>query len=58
MAYWGMHKWLEDYIYRVNIGVWVFVGAGSMVVVIAMATIAVQAVRAAVANPARSLRSE
>lgn len=58
LAYWGMHKWLEDYVYRTRIGAWVFVAAAGMVVVIALATISVQAVRAALANPAGSLRSE
>jgi putative ABC transport system permease protein len=58
IAYWGMHKWLEDYTYRIEIGVWIFVAAAGMVVLIALATISVQAVRAALANPAMSLRSE
>ncbi|HEV2479938.1 MAG TPA: ABC transporter permease [Puia sp.] len=58
IAYWGMHRWLQDYEYRIEIGAWIFVAAAGMVVVIALATISVQAVRAAVANPAGSLRSE
>jgi len=60
MAYWGMHRWLQDYQsqYRIDIGAGVFLGAGVMVVAIALATISVQAVRAALANPAKSLRSE
>ena len=58
IAYWGMHKWLEDYVYRIEIGAWIFLAAAGMVVVIALATISVQAVRAALANPAGSLRSE
>jgi putative ABC transport system permease protein len=58
IAWWGMHRWLMDYVYRVTMGVWVFVMAGGMVVVIALATISVQAIRAAVANPAPALRSE
>jgi len=58
LAYWGMHKWLQDYVYRVDIGAWIFIAAAGMVVVIALATISVQAVRAALANPAGSLRSD
>jgi len=58
VAYWGMHRWLQDYVYRIDIGWWVFVVAGALVVGIAVVTIAVQAVRAAVANPVNSLRSE
>src|SRR6185437_65749 len=58
LAYWGMRKWLQDYVYRVDIGAWIFIAAAGMVVVIALATISVQAVRAALANPAGSLRSD
>ena len=58
IAYWAMHRWLQDYVYRIDIGFSVFLVAGGMVVVIALATIAAQAIRAAVANPALSLRSE
>ncbi|HVS95666.1 MAG TPA: ABC transporter permease [Puia sp.] len=58
IAYWGMHRWLEDYRTRIEIGWWVFAAAGAMVAGIAMVTIAVQAVRAAVASPVGSLRSE
>ncbi len=58
LAYWGMHKWLEDYVYRTRIGAWIFVAAAGMVVVIAVATISVQAVRAALINPTKNLRSE
>jgi putative ABC transport system permease protein len=58
LAYWGMHKWLQGYAYRIDIGFWVFVVAAGLVVVIALATISVQAVRAALANPVRNLRRE
>jgi putative ABC transport system permease protein len=58
IAYWGMHKWLEDYVYRIQLGAWIFLVAAGMVVVIALATISVQAMRAALANPASALRSE
>ncbi len=58
VAYWGMHLWLQDYIYRIGLGWWVFVMAGVMVTGIALVTMGVQAVRAARANPAPSLRAE
>jgi putative ABC transport system permease protein len=58
LAYWGMHVWLQNYIYRIDIGVWVFVAAGMVVVAIALATISWQAIRAAMANPVGSLRAE
>ena len=58
VAYWGMHEWLRDYTYRIELGWWVFVAAGAMVIGIALLTMGVQAVRAAMASPAGSLRSE
>ena len=58
IAYWSMHKWLQDYVYRVDIGIGVFLLAGGLIVAIALMTISFQAIRAAVANPTNSLRSE
>src|SRR5262249_13511266 len=53
-----MHKWLEDFAYRINIGWWVFVAAGMLSILIALVTISFQAIKAAVANPVKSLRTE
>jgi ABC-type antimicrobial peptide transport system permease subunit len=58
IAWWAMHKWLQAYPYRVSIQWWVFVMAGGLSMGIAVATVSWQAIRAALANPARSLRSE
>jgi ABC-type antimicrobial peptide transport system permease subunit len=58
VAYWGMHLWLQDYTYRIGLRWWVFVAAGVMVIGIALVTMGVQALRAAMASPARSLRTE
>jgi len=58
VAWYTMHRWLADYSYRVSIGWGVFVGAGVLAVVIALVTVSFQAVRAARANPVKSLRSE
>jgi putative ABC transport system permease protein len=58
VAYWGMQVWLRDYTYHIGLGWWVFVAAGVMVIGIALLTMGVQAVRAAMANPAGSLRAE
>jgi putative ABC transport system permease protein len=58
VAYWGMHAWLQDYTYRIALGWWVFAAAGVMVIGIALLTMGVQAVRAAMASPAGSLRTE
>ncbi|WP_184549459.1 ABC transporter permease [Mucilaginibacter sp. FT3.2] len=57
IAWYAMHKWLEAYTYRINIEWWVFALAGTLSVIIAIGTISFQAVRAALANPVRSLRS-
>ena len=54
----AMEKWLEDYIYRIHIQWWVFALAGSSAIAIAFVTISFQAVKAALANPVKSLRSE
>ena len=57
-AYWLMNKWLQDFVYRVNISWWVFAMAGAIALLIALATVSVQAVKAAIANPVKSLRTE
>jgi putative ABC transport system permease protein len=53
-----MHQWLQDFAYRIHIEWWVFAIAGVLAVTIALATISVQAIRAAVSNPVRSLKME
>jgi predicted permease len=53
-----MHNWLQDYAYRINISWWIFALAGFMVISIAIITISFQAVKAATANPIKSLRTE
>jgi ABC-type antimicrobial peptide transport system permease subunit len=58
LAWYGMHKWLQDYSYRINIGWGIFLLAGIIAIAIALLTVSFQAIRAAVANPARSLRTE
>ena len=58
MAYWVMHSWLQDFAYRITINWSVFVIAGILALLIAMITISFQAVRAAISNPIKSLRSE
>ncbi|HEV9035735.1 MAG TPA: FtsX-like permease family protein, partial [Puia sp.] len=58
LAWYIMHRWLQDFAYRIDIGWWVFVVAGLLAVVIALATISWQAARAAIANPVKALRSE
>jgi putative ABC transport system permease protein len=58
IAWIGMHSWLKDFAYRIDIGWWVFAVAGILACFIAIVTISFQAIRAAVANPVLSLRSE
>ena len=57
-AYFLMHKWLDNFAYRVNIGFWIFIFAAAIAFVIALLTISFQAMRAALANPIESLRYE
>lgn len=58
MAWWGMHKWLQHYTYRVNIEWWVFALAAFLSVMIALLTVSYQSIRAAISNPVKSLRAE
>jgi ABC-type antimicrobial peptide transport system permease subunit len=58
LAWLGMYKWLQSYTYRVEIQWWVFALAGLLSVLIALLTISYQSIKAAVANPAKSLRAE
>jgi ABC-type antimicrobial peptide transport system permease subunit len=58
IAWWAMENWLKDYPYRVSIHWWVFALAGLLAVLIALVTVSYQSVRAALANPVISLRSE
>lgn len=53
-----MHQWLQDYVYRINISWWLFAAGGIIAVIIALLTISFQAIKAAMANPVKSLRSE
>lgn len=58
-AWWMMHKWfLDDFEYRIDIGWWVFVIAGVTALLIALLTISFQSIKAAIANPVKSLRTE
>ena len=58
LAYWGMSKWLMDYSYRVSINWEVFALAGFLSVMIALLTVSYQSIKAAMANPVKSLRTE
>ncbi|MCF6402095.1 ABC transporter permease [Chitinophaga filiformis] len=58
VAWYIMNRWLEDYAYRININWGVFIMAGGLAVAIALLTVSFQAIKAALANPVRSLRTE
>jgi putative ABC transport system permease protein len=58
VSWFAMHKWLQDFAYRVSIEWWVFVVAAVLALSIAFITISVHAIKAAMANPVKSLRSE
>jgi ABC-type antimicrobial peptide transport system permease subunit len=58
VAWFAMNNWLQDFAYRVNISWWIFVAAGLLAVLITFFTIGFQAIKAALANPVKSLRTE
>ena len=58
IAWWAMSKWLQDFEYRINMQWTIFLAAGFVAIFIAVATVSVQAIKAAVANPVKSLRTE
>jgi hypothetical protein len=58
VAWWAMNNWLQDFEYRVSIYWWVFAAAGLLAILIALVTVSFQAIKAALANPVKSLRTE
>ncbi|MES1221001.1 MAG: ABC transporter permease [Bacteroidota bacterium] len=58
VAWWLMNSWLEDFKFRIHIGVWIFLLAIAIIMIIAAATVVYQSIKAAMANPVKSLRTE
>jgi putative ABC transport system permease protein len=58
VAWYTMNKWLADFAYRTSISWWMFAAAGSIVILIALTTVSFRAIKAAIANPVKSLRME
>ena len=58
VAWYAMNEWLEDFAYRINIPVWVFIVAACIAAIVAFATISFQAIKAATTNPVKNLRTE
>jgi putative ABC transport system permease protein len=58
LTWWVMNNWLQDFAYRISIQWWVFVAAGALAILIALTTVGYQALKAALSNPVKSLRTE
>ena len=58
IAWYAMTRWLDAFDYRIQLGAWIFLAAGGLALAIALATVSFQAVKAALSNPVKSLRSE
>jgi putative ABC transport system permease protein len=58
LAWYFMNNWLRDFAYRISISWWVFIAAGVIALLIALITVSIQSVKAAIANPVKSLRTE
>ena len=58
LAWWGLHKWLQDFAYRIEIQWWIFVAAGLLAVAVALITISFHSIKAALVNPVKSLKTE
>jgi putative ABC transport system permease protein len=58
VAWYATNNWLHGFAYHIDISAWIFIGTGSLAVIIALATISFQAIKAAIANPVKSLRTE
>jgi putative ABC transport system permease protein len=58
IAWWAMNKWLQNFAYKIHISWWMFVIAGFVTLLIALITVSFQAIKAAIANPVKSLRTE
>jgi putative ABC transport system permease protein len=58
LAWWAANSWLQDFAYRINISWWIFIVAGSLAILIALITVSYHAIKASLANPVKSLRTE
>jgi ABC-type lipoprotein release transport system permease subunit len=58
LAAYIMYRWLMNYPYRIQLDAWIFLSAGALAILIALITVSTQAIKAAMANPVKSLRSE
>jgi len=58
VAWWGMNNWLQNYAYHINISIWLFIAVGAFVLLLTLIVVGLNTIRAAVANPVKSLRTE
>ena len=58
LAWWAANKWLQEYAYHINIQWWIFIIAGLAAILLALITVSYQAIKAAIVNPVKSLRTE
>jgi putative ABC transport system permease protein len=58
VAWWALSKWMEDFAYRIDIPWWIFISAAVLALVVALLTVSAQAIKAALMNPVKSLRTE
>jgi putative ABC transport system permease protein len=58
IAWWAMNSWLEDFAYRITINWWIYLVATVLVLTIALLTVSFQAIKAALSNPVKSLKTE
>jgi putative ABC transport system permease protein len=58
IAWWATYKWLQNFAYRTSISWWIFLVAGGAMILVALLTLSIQTIRAAMANPVKSLRTE
>lgn len=58
LSWWALHKWLEDFAYRISLSGWMFVLAGAATIALTVLTVSIQAIRSAIANPVKNLRTE
>ena len=58
LSWWAMNQWLNDFAYRINKSAGIFLTAGGAIILITLLTISFQSVKAAIANPLKSLRTE
>jgi ABC-type antimicrobial peptide transport system permease subunit len=58
IAWWAMNNWLQTYTYRIEISWWIFIAAALLTILIASVIVSFQAIKAALANPVKSLRTQ